>query len=388
VLAVATKRPYPPVGGGNVTLHGLLAGLQRIGVQVRVVALGGSAGSASPPYPMRTTHEGPRLWPQAAVSVLAGSPASLARYRVSSVMAAVEGELAGFAPHVVHLEQLHMAWLLPRLVGRVPVVLRQQNVESRLLERLAAVSGPHLRWLLRLEARRLRRVERRACELADVVAAISEIDGRGFQELAPASRVRVLPAAWEGEGELERERLTGEPAFVCIGSFDWRPNRDGVRWLLGEVWPIIRARAPSAVLHVAGPGSETLAEPACGGVVRRGRVPRAGALYDRSSVALVPLRVGSGVRLRLLEAWAAEVPAVTTPVGGEGLVARDGEGAILATAAPAFADAALSLAADSSLRRELIAAGSAKVGLHAVDRVAAQARQLYLEARSHAGAAA
>ena len=70
--------------------------------------------------------------------------------------------------------------------------------------------------------------------------------------------------------------------------------------LLDEVWPIIRSRAPEAVLHLAGPGSETLRVPGCGGVVRRGTVARAGALYDRRSVALVPLRVGSGVRLRLL----------------------------------------------------------------------------------------
>lgn len=355
-------------------------GLRRIGVEVRVVAVGDRRQSGSTPYHIGTTRSVPRRWPRAAASVLGGVPVSLARYRVPTLAARVERELDSFAPDVVHLEQLHVAWLLPRLTGHVPVVLRQQNIESRLLERMAAVSGPHLRWLLRLEARRMSRVETRACELADVVAAISETDAHGFEKLAPAAIVRVLPAAWEGEPEVEREVLEGSPAFLCIGSFDWRPNRDGARWLLDEVWPIIRSRAPEAVLHLAGPGSETLRVPGCGGVVRRGTVARAGALYDRRSVALVPLRVGSGVRLRLLEAWAAGVPAITTPVGGEGLVETDGEGAILASSPPAFAEAAVTVAADQERRRELVAIGSSRIGQHAVDRVAGRARELYQEA--------
>jgi glycosyltransferase involved in cell wall biosynthesis len=266
------------------------------------------------------------------------------------------------------------------------VVLREHNVEHRLLARLADVSPSPLRALLRLESRLVARAEARACTLADTVAAISEVDAVALRELAPAARITVLPAAYPAQRSAIKTRLEGSPPFLAFGSFDWHANRDGALWLLREVWPRIRALAPAAALHLAGPGSCSLTARAADGIIRHGQVPDDSALCDPRSVFLVPVRAGSGVRLRLLTAWSEELPAVTTPLGGEGLVSSDGEGALLAATPEEFARAAVRLAADGELRQCVIAAGRRLIANHSPARVADAALEIYREAIAGFGA--
>jgi len=383
VLFVATQSPWPPAGGGTQTLHGLLAGLVGAGVGVRVVCLGTPPpADGPPPYPVVACGAPRRRWP--GVAQLGGlrSSFTLARYRVAALRDAVTSQAAAFAPHVVHLEQLQVGWLAAHLAPRVPVVLREQNVEHLLTSRLAAVASAGRRSMLRLEARLIAREEARLCAQATAVAAISRADAAALRALAPAATVAVLPAAWPGRAPRPALRLAGEPAFLCAGTLDWWPNRDGVRWLLREVWPRVRAAAPAALLHLAGPGSAALGV----GVAGVARHPAAAieALGDPRAVALVPVRAGSGVRMRLLAAWDAGMAAVTSPLGGEGLVDEDGDGAALAADAAEFAAAALRVAGDAAWRARLVAAGRAKLPAHAPARVAAAAVAIYRDAIARA----
>lgn len=389
-LVVATKSPFPPVGGGNVALHALLQALPGAGVDVRVVAPEGSAVSVeTPEYPVRFVPTAPRPWRRLGGHIFTGLPVTIARYHLPALGDAVAEEIESFAPDVVHLEQLHLSWLLRRLAHRRPVVLRQQNVESLVLSRLAEVRRGPLTWMLRREARRMAALEADACTRADVVAAISERDAAALKALAPRARVEVLPAAWPAGTPAQRVRLVGEPPFLCLGSFDWLPNRDGTEWFLDRVWPRLRKLIPTAVVHLAGPGSERLsARHGEDGVVRHGRVPVAAELYDPRCIALIPLRAGSGVRLRLLEAWAAGAPVVTTPIGGEGLLDGDGDAALIASTCEDFAAAAARLAADTALRERLIEGGRRRLIDYSAARVAERARDLYARAIARAAAGA
>ena len=380
VLVVATRSPFPPGGGGSMALHGLLQALRAAGVAVQVVAPQPPGQTArESPYPQRLVDTAPRSWMRVVPNLASGTPLAVARYRLSELASALAAEMTNFAPDVVHLEQLHLAWLLSRLAERVPVVLRQQNVESLLLARFGGLFPTPLRFLFNLESRRIRRYERWACESATLVAAISEPDAASFRALAPRARVEVLPAAIAFD-DSPPQTLRGSPPFLCIGSFDWLPNRDGARWLVREVWPKLRLLAPRGVLHIAGPGSSTLGPAGDPSIERHGRVQTAASLYDPHAVVLIPLRAGSGVRMRLLEAWAAGVPAVASPIAGEGLVTGNGDGALVACTAQEFAAAAAHLAEDPDLRRQVVESGRAKVADHDCARVATCARHLYLQA--------
>jgi glycosyltransferase involved in cell wall biosynthesis len=293
---------------------------------------------------------------------------------------AVAAEITRFAPRVVHLEQLHLAWLIPAIAGRAPVVLRQQNVESLLLARLAEVLPVPLRQAARLESRRTARFEAAACTAAATVAAISSPDATRLRELAPRARVEVLPAPFVLQSPATRGQLRGSPPFLCLGSFDWPPNRDGAQWLVREVWPRLRLLAPTGVLHLAGPGSAALGAHADTSIECHGWVASAASLYDAAAVVLIPLRAGSGVRMRLLEAWAAGIPAVASVVAAEGLTAGDEDGALLASGPQEFAAAAARVAEDSGLRHRMVERGRAKLADHEPARIAARARELYIRA--------
>lgn len=380
VLCVATKSPWPAIGGGRVDLCGLIDALSMAGAELRVVAPANRhAGTSPAPACLRTVETTPRSWPWSLLAAVRHRSAVMARYEMTALTAAVKDELALFRPDVVHLQQAQLGWLLPVLRRRAPCVLRQENVESDLIARLATVSRWPFSVLLTREAKALARAEAAACGLAHVVAAISPHDAARLNELTSGTRVRVIPASLPLTRCGDTETLTGDPPLLCLGSFNWRPNRDGAKWLLREVWPLLRQHLPSAVLHLAGPGTPALGR-GQRGVVSHGIVADARRLYDPRVIALIPLRVGSGVRMRLLEAWSAGVPAVTTTAGCAGVGTPDSLGALVADTPDAFAREVARLVSDPSLREQLVAAGRGILLEHQPARVAAAARACYEEA--------
>jgi glycosyltransferase involved in cell wall biosynthesis len=384
ILIVATKPPWPRVGGGNVVLHDLIGGLLAAGVDVALVAAARSSAEAEgcpwPALEVELVPGLPRPWWQAAGHLLLPPPLSLARFRSRRLATVVRAAIARQRPDVVHLEQLHVAWLASTLpAGHPPVLLRQQNVESRLAGRWAAVAPWWRRLVLRREARRLAQAEAAACAAVDLVAAISEPDAMALRELAPTAPVVVLPASFAAPASpASPDRLAGDPPLLLLGSFDWGPTREGAVWFLRDVWPELAAAVPAAVIHLAGPGSSSLVPAGDHGrVVVHGRVGDPTRLYDPRAISLIALRAGSGVRVRLLEAWSLGVPVVTTVVGGEGLVAADGDGALLAGTGGELVHQVVRLAREPKLRQRLVAGGRRRILEHRPEVVAVSAVELY-----------
>jgi glycosyltransferase involved in cell wall biosynthesis len=150
-----------------------------------------------------------------------------------------------------------------------------------------------------------------------------------------------------------------------VGNFHHPPNVDGLRWLLDEIWPKVRAQVPTAELRVAGPEC-----PAPGvaleaqGVHMVGFVDDIDAFFDQAAVSLGPYRFGGGVKIKVLEALARGCPVVATPVGAEGLEISDGEHFGLATDATTFAAAIVQILKDPALAARRGRAGRAHVDRH------------------------
>lgn len=376
ILIVTAKHPYPPVGGGNLVVHHLAAALVGQGAEVEVVALG-AAGVGRAPYPVVGVPVRARPWWRVAHHLLLAPPAALARFRLPALSRAVAEACARFRPDVVHVEQLHLGWLAAQRPGRVPVVLREQNVESQVLRRFAPLRAEPLRSLLLREARRTEAWERRTWPTADAVAAISAANATEVRRVAPSARVAVLDAPYLADSAPGPARaLEGSPPIVCLGSFDWAPNRDGAAWFARRVWPLVARELPGAILHLAGPGSDTLGA-ARADVRRHGPVADAAALHRAGAVSVIPVRAGSGVRLRILEAWALGVPAVTTTVGGEGLIETPGDGALVADEPRSLAAAIATLVRDERAGSRLVEIGRGKLARHRPEAVALQALDLY-----------
>ncbi len=235
-------------------------------------------------------------------------------------------------------------------------VLDLHNIESILHRRSAATESGASAWAHRVFAGAAEDLERRWLPRFDEVLATSEADAGAARRIAPAARVTVYPNAipW-----VPLPRPGDEEAIVFSGNMEYHPNRSAVRFFRREVWPLLRERWPSLVWRLVGKNPEAVREDTKDDprIDARGAVADAVAELAQCRVAVVPLLAGSGTRLKILEAWAAGLPVVSTSIGAEGLGAVDGEHLLIADDAAAFAAAVTRLLACRNFRDTLGAAG-------------------------------
>ncbi|HEY6323856.1 MAG TPA: glycosyltransferase [Thermoanaerobaculia bacterium] len=399
LLVVATKAPWPPIDGGRLLLLRTLEGLAAAGVRATLVAPLDSRRHALESVAAALA---PWCEPQLVLARSAGAastvlrsaghrpPLTISRHTLPQVRRRVEGLLAARRFDVIHAEQLQALpqALAPARAVHRPVVLRAQNVESALWA--AAPGRP-----LALEARRLAAWEGRAVAGVDATAALTAIDAAALRRLAaaagsPRARVVEVPAPFAAELPPGPPGLAGKPAVAVLGSLGWRPNEDAVAWFTGEIWPAVRRALPAAELHVFGVARGAAAEPAPPVDAERGITWHAApadsaAAFACGSIHVVPLRFGSGVRMKVLEAWARGVPVVATPEGAAGLEAADGVELLVARDAAGFAAACRRLCEEPGLAAALAAGGRAALRRrHDPATVARRLLELYAEVQAAA----
>ncbi len=359
ILFVATKCPWPPRDGGRLAMWLAIQGLSRAGHDVTLVAP--ADGSAPVPRELadvctpRLAQAGARTWPAAmGAALVSGRAVTVARHDRPAVAAEVARAIDDGRPDVVHAEQLqaYAACAAARRAG-IPVVLRMQNVESDLWS-LVARARPGAR-PLELEAIRLRRDERRAMSEAQRTVALTERDAGRLRDGLPddvQSRTHAVPpgvpAIWPAGTAVD-----GAPAVAIAGSGGWWPNRDGLQWFLADVWPRVVEALPAARLHVFGADRRI----AGSGVVCHPAPDESSAAFPAGAICAVPLRVASGIRMRVLEAWSRGLPVVATNEAAAGLEWPGEPPLLVCCGAEAFAAAIIGLARDPERRTRLAAAG-------------------------------
>jgi GT2 family glycosyltransferase/glycosyltransferase involved in cell wall biosynthesis len=186
---------------------------------------------------------------------------------------------------------------------------------------------------------------------ADLVRVISEEDRRGLLSRAPELNIEVLPMVADvaplGPGFAERSDL------LFLGNFDNLANRDGVQWMLAEVWPKVRRQLPEAVLTLA--GNNLTAVPGVGqdNTRRVGHVPDLEPLFAQHRVFVSPVRFGTGIKTKNLGALTHGLPLVTSTGGAEGLNLVDGTHALIADTPEGFAEAIVRAYTDERVWQKL-----------------------------------
>jgi glycosyltransferase involved in cell wall biosynthesis len=256
---------------------------------------------------------------------------------------------------VVHAEQPQaLAQCADAFARGLPVVFRAQNVESDLWAAAGAtrrVAGV----LARLEARRMARFEGQAVRGTSATLALTARDAERLRALSGMrDKVHCVPPPFPTVLPGADAPLAGEPAVVLMGSGGWLPNQEGADWFLRAVWPGLRAALPRAVLHLFGDAGRANDAP---GLVRHASLADSRQAFASNAVLVVPLPFGSGVRMKVLEAWARGVPVVATPAAAEGLEARDGRELMLARTAGDFISALKRLSLEPGLASSLVGAG-------------------------------
>ena len=378
VLFVAPQIPFPLDTGGKIrTFYQLKALAERF--EVDLLALGHDIGAEGDDPLWRGIEASLReVWciPRdgidrkgallsAARSLLGTLPYPVEKYRSSKAGALIAEKTRGGRYEVVHFDSLHTFRLVDRVAPHARLVLDEHNVEALILERMAEVSEPWWKRRLvedqaartdtfeRLSALRAHRVLLCSSEDLDLLA---ERTGRraGFEVIPNGVDLTRFDPEGEG-GRIESE----EPYAMFLGSMDWWPNADGVSWFVKEIWPRIRRLHPALGLKVVGrnPAAELRALGGQEGIEITGGVPDVRPYMRGCSAFVVPLRVGGGTRLKILEAMAIGAPIVSTSIGCEGIEAQAGRDLLVEDSVAGFAAAVSALSQAPERRAELSAGG-------------------------------
>jgi len=307
-------------------------------------------------------------------------PLPVLNYKTPAMTQQLTQLLEGQRFDLVQVESVHLAEYLPIIRAsrhRLFTVCDWHNVESELMWRYSE-RGPTIahRFYAKITARRLEEIELRMLRDFDAHTVVSERDRDRLLELAPQAKVQVIEngvdSDYYSDPEIERAYATwrhkthphvqadgagpssGRRRVVFVGSMDYHPNVEAVVYFAREIWPSVCGRRPDLVFTVVGrnPAPEVIALANINGIEVTGTVPDVRPYYREAVASVVPLRMGAGSRLKILESMAAGVPVISTRLGAEGLEVKDGQTIILAERRDEIADALVSAASrDPQWRR-------------------------------------
>ena len=287
-------------------------------------------------------------------ALLKRQPITVARYYFPEFKQKLHALLTRNNFDLIDHEYLHTAAY--RVKTNLPALLTAHNVDSHIWRRLRQqTNNPARKFIYWTQQYLFERYERRTLPKFDAIACTSETDRAVLQSICPNAAVEVIPNGVDLELYQPNHALEDEAALVFTGSMDWYPNEDAVIYFADEIFPMIKGRRAEAKFYIVGQHPtnrvQKLAERP--GIIVTGRVEDTKPYIARATVYVVPLRIGSGTRLKILEALAMEKAVVSTAVGEEGLNLIAAEEIIIADEPARFADAVVQLIGDKHRRRQL-----------------------------------
>lgn len=307
-----------------------------------------------------------RLWSKRWVFSSAAHPMLNTHYQ-PSVVAAIRRRFETTSYDVAVVEELGLARYLRELKrGHCLTIFDAHNLESSLSGDMAASmdAGLFAKWKRGLMDRQLAAAEKNHALAADRVWACSEVDQKGFGVLTgtPAS-VDVIPNAIDVPAYAQADRCheaadwRDEPMVLTyLGAYSYYPNEQAALELIRQILPILRDRGMPARLQLIGANPTAAMKAAahgCEDVEITGPVESVMPYLKQRGIIVLPIRLGGGTRLKILEAFAASRPVISTAKGAEGLDAEDGAQLLIRESAAGFADAAITLWNDAELRANL-----------------------------------
>lgn len=378
VLWVTEEPPGHALGGGSIRQAHLFEALaSRVHTDLlaigavedeRVRALAADLGELPRHWPPHTSHPVGRRAQELALALGSRYPVSL--YAAAPARRALAAEVARRAGRyeLVCVEHETLAPLgRARRGGARWMITLHNRLSGMIASELERAPGARQRWFRAHDLRKAQRLERWTVEAYDRCIACSAEDAAALAALGgerAGGRIAVVPNGVD-LALFKPTPVPAEPVVLLPGRLAFGPNVEGASWFCHEVWPAIRAEVPEASFVIAGrsPLPEVLALGRLPGVSVRADVPSMVPCFRSARVVAVPLKTGTGTRLKALEAMAAGRPVAGTSVGLEGIGARDGENALVADEPGQLARAVIEL-----LRRDELADALARAGRTHVER--------------------
>ena len=384
ILVLLSRFPYPLDKGDKLRAYHQLRYLAGQGHEICLLALSDEAVGVEALAAVRPLCQGGlyvhRLGKAARGRGLlralatAGRPLQVGYFYEAAAQRLVDKLVAEFRPAHVYCQLIRMAEYLRCHAGRVPATLDYMDVFSAGMARRAATAPAWQRPVLALEASRLAAYEAAAFGWFRHHTIISDQD-RQLIPHAAKGQIAIVPNGIALDYFQPQPLAPKTHDLLFCGNMGYHPNVDAACWLAEEILPLVQQRRPGARLLVAGtsPAPRVRALASRPGVAVSGWLPDIRTAYAGARVFVAPMRVGTGLQNKLLEAMAMQLPCVTTPLANNALRGAPGRHLLVAEGAPALADALASLLADAEAAAQLAAAGRTFVA-ETYDWAAATAR--------------
>ncbi len=374
LLFLSSTFPLPPNNGYRMRVWALLRALHAEGHEIRLLCLAHPDELNVDDAPLREICAAieviPLAWKSASVGqnygellrkAFSAMPYGVSRFNSPEMRSLIAAQAVDV--DAVFAETPYPMANMPESVG-VPLILDNQNVEHMLLQRYVKqeknLAKRAYAWL---ESVKLRRWEEACCVRSAVVLVCSEQDRSIMQQFCPSTPAVVVPNTIDVDTYVPVPEADPN-TIVYSGRLDWFPNRDAVEYFAFEILPVIRRLRPGVRFVVAGrtaPEEYRKRFESMTDVEFTGTVPDMRVEIGKAAVCVVPLRIGSGTKLKILEAAAMCKPIVSTMVGVEGLDFDNGREIVIADDPEKFAQAVARLMDDAKSREQLGGAARKRV---------------------------
>lgn len=357
ILLITPTLPYPPDAGGKIVIYNTIKYLsQRHNISLLSLIQPGQEKfiSSLRPYCRKVeVVEKATNYQRASLllNLLSPFPYTVNKFFEEDFKKKLQKLIKEDKFDLIQIEHLHMAQYVD-WINQGPVLLREHNIETVMMFRYFKFTE---NWLEKIYALlqwiKLKKYEQHTCRLFDACLFFSLEDSLYLR--TAIKKTYVLPCGVDTEYFRPRPEMEQENKIIFVGNFNFKPTMDGLLYCLKEIWPLLKKELPGLEFWIVGPYPEKRIQ----GWKNERNLFFTGYVEDvrpylwKSTVVLVPLRIASGVRLKILESMAAGKPIVSTSVGCEGLEVTDSHQLFIADSPEEFTRKTVNLLKAPNLRR-------------------------------------
>lgn len=370
VLVVTNRIPYPPKDGGAIAMLSMLEGLSsNPAIDLSLASLNTQKHYVNvDKLPDVFSNISKTLYFNINTNItpfgLIANLLSTKSYHISRFYnVEFEKQLIKFIqdinPEIIQFECLAItiySTKIKLLFPEIKLVYRAHNIEFKIWERLSTQVGVLKKLYLKVQTNRLKKFEINILQSFDAIVPISQIDGVFFIDNGFRNHILTSPTGLKVLNYSDGYSSPKEKNTVFhIGSLDWMPNQEGLRWFITKVWPIVEINNREAIFIIAGkniPAWIYSFQKESIQVV--GEVESSTSFMKDNHVMIVPLFSGSGIRIKILEGMATAKAIVSTSIGAEGIIYENNHNILIADTEQEFANHILKLLSDEKLAENIV----------------------------------
>lgn len=267
------------------------------------------------------------------------------RFRSSEFESKLIEALSNKEYDIVQLEHLYLFLYVDAIKAHsnAKVIFRPQNVEFVIWERyLDNMKNPFKKLFIRIATKRLKAFEKSASGKADGIITLTNDDAEAFRSFVKDKPVTAIPMGYDfsGMGSYdESEQYFDFPRFYHLGSMNWLPNEEAMRWFVDEILPLVIKKMPEVKIHMAGRNMQNYFKRRNSrNLIVEGEIKNPIEFQQNKDIMIVPLRSGSGIRAKIVEGLALGKTIISTTIGAQGIEYTDGENILIADSPEEFVE--------------------------------------------------